>query len=249
MTDPALIVIVVATFLLAGLVKGVIGMGLPTVALGVLAVATDLSIAMALMIAPSLVTNLMQAITGGHLRAILRDHWLFLLSALACIWVGGLALNRVDLGLLSGVLGLSLVIYAAAGLLGVRLAISPRPLAALPFGALNGVLTGMTGSFIVPSVMYLQASGLGRDALVQAMGVVFLASTVMLAIVLRQNTFLTDELGITSLAAILPAVAGMYLGQLVRHQLSETMFRRIFLLSTLALGGYLTVRAGLLTLA
>lgn len=245
MTDPTFIAIVVATFLLAGLVKGVIGMGLPTVALGVLAVTTDLSVAMALMIAPSLVTNLMQAATGGHLRAILRDHWVFLASALAGIWIGALALTRVDLSLLSGVLGASLIIYAGVGLLGVRLAIPARArtAVAIPLGALNGAITGMTGSFIVPSVMYLQASGLGRDALVQAMGIVFLTSTVMLAIVLRQNAFLSDTLGLTSLAAVVPAIAGMLAGQAIRHRLAEATFRKVFLGSTLALGSYLTIRA------
>jgi len=174
----------------------------------------------------------------------------FLVSAVICIWVGALALTRVDLGALSGVLGLSLVVYALVGLLGVRLTIpeKARTAMALPAGALNGVITGMTGSFIVPSVMYLQASGLGRDALVQAMGVVFLTSTVMLAVVLRQNAFLTDALGITSLAAILPAVGGMYLGQAIRHRLSEAAFRRVFLGSTLVLGGYLVLRAGLIAL-
>ena len=251
MDDPLFIAIVIGTFLLAGTVKGVIGMGLPTVGLGLLAVATDLSVAMAVMIAPSLVTNLMQAATGGQFRQILRMHWPFLTAAIACIWIGGLALGHVDLQLLSGVLGLSLVVYAGAALSGLRLRISARQrlTAGVPLGAVNGVITGMTGSFIVPSVMYLQASGLSRDALVQAMGIVFLVSTLTLALVLRQNAFLTDALGLTSLVAVVPAIAGMYLGQKIRHRLSETAFRRTFLGATLGLGLYLALRAGIALIA
>lgn len=244
-TDPLALVLMAAVFVLAGLVKGVIGMGLPTVVLGLMTVMTDLAAAMALMLAPSLVTNLWQALSGGHLRAILRGQWLFLAAAVLGIGVGALALTRVDLALLSGLLGLLLAIYGAIGLGGVRLHV-PRqrqPWAGGVVGAVNGVLTGMTGSFIVPGVMYLQACGLSRDALVQAMGVLFLVSTASLAVALRQNAFLTDALAVASGLAVLPALAGMALGQRIRHSLSEAAFRRVFLISTVILGLYLAARA------
>ena len=71
LTDPLLLALVAATFLLAGAVKGVIGMGLPTVSLAILTATVGLHAAMALMVVPSFVTNLWQAMVGGHGRAIL----------------------------------------------------------------------------------------------------------------------------------------------------------------------------------
>jgi len=59
----------------------------------------------------------------------------------------------------------------------------------------NGILTGMTGSFVIPGVMFLQAIGLPRDTLIQAMGMLFTASTLALAIALQGNRLLTVELG------------------------------------------------------
>lgn len=243
--DVQFLSIAAAVFLLAGLVKGVIGMGLPTVVLGLLAATTDLAIAMALMLAPSFFTNLWQAVVGGHLRRILSDHWLFLSAAVLCIWIGAQALTRIDLGLLSGVLGVSLMVYGAIGLGGLRLSVPAhfQPWAGIALGAVNGVLTGMTGSFIVPGVMYLQACGLVRDALVQAMGILFLVSTFTLAMALRQNDFLSDQLAVFSIAAVVPAMIGMRIGQRIRHTLSEATFRRVFLLSTVLLGGYLAAKA------
>lgn len=243
--DTPELIIVAATFLLAGAVKGVIGLGLPSVSLGILTAAIDLPTAMALLLAPSFVTNLWQGVVGGKGRAILARTWPFLLAATVTIPIGALALSRLDLSWLAALLGVLLAIYSGLSLAGLRVAISPAgetwwgPL----FGITNGVLTGMTGSFVVPGVMYLQAIGLPRDALVQAMGILFTLSTVMLGVVLGGNDLLSAELGWVSLLAVLPAILGMVVGQQLRQLLSEQLFRRVFFLSLLVLGLYIIAAA------
>jgi uncharacterized membrane protein YfcA len=245
MLDPVTIAAITATFLIAGAVKGVIGLGLPTVSLGLLTAALDLPTAMALLIVPSLTTNLWQAAVGSNVRAILRRIWPFLLMATATVWIGATALTRLDLSLLSGLLGALLVAYAGLNLTGVRLSISAQqevwvgPM----FGIANGVLTGMTGSFVVPGVMFLQAIGLPRDMLVQAMGMLFTASTIALALALQGNNLLTTQLNIVSVAALLPAIFGMIVGQRIRKRLSEARFRQVFFIVILVLGGYIIASA------
>ncbi len=247
MFDPFVLTVIAATFLLAGSVKGVIGLGLPTVSLGVLTAAIDLTTAMALLIFPSFVTNLVQAVMGGNGRAILLRTWPFLLMATVTVWLGAAALTRLNLAFLSGLLGALLMVYAMLSLTGTRLAIPvEREIWAGPlFGAANGILTGMTGSFVVPGVMYLQAIGLSRDVLVQAMGVLFTASTVALALALHGNSLLTQKLGLVSVAAVVPAAVGMFIGQRVRLRLSEARFRKVFFIGILALGAYIIVNATL----
>ncbi len=241
MFDAATILTVVGVFLVAGTVKGVIGLGLPTVSLALLTVATDLPTAMALLLVPSFVTNLWQAMVGGNGRAILLRLWPFLLMATITVWIGATALTRVDLSLLSALLGTLLVAYSAANLGGLQFTIATRhevwvgPLV----GSANGVLTGMTGSFVVPGVMFLQAIGLSRDVLIQAMGMLFLASTLALAVALRGNALLTIEHGVYSLTALLPAIVGMVFGQRIRQSISEQLFRKVFFVSLLALGAYI----------
>jgi uncharacterized membrane protein YfcA len=245
MFDAFTILAVAGTFLLAGAVKGVIGLGLPTVSLALLTVAIGLPEAMNLLLVPSLVTNLWQAGVGGHGREVLRRLWPFLLMATATVWLGAGALTRVDLSLLSALLGLLLVVYAGISLAGFRFALSARQaLWAGPFvGAVNGLLTGMTGSFVVPGVMFLQAIGLPRDMLIQAMGMLFTVSTLALAAALRGNGLMTAELGFLSAAALLPAIAGMAAGQRVRKILPETRFRRVFFAALLVLGAYIVASA------
>jgi uncharacterized protein len=245
MLETNVILAVAGTFLLAGAVKGVIGLGLPTVSLALLTVAFDLPSAMALLLAPSFVTNLWQALVGGNGKAILRRLRPFLVMATVTVWIGATALTRVNLSVLTALLGVLLVIYAAVNLAGIRLTIPARhegwagPL----MGTANGVLTGMTGSFVVPGVMFLQAIGLARDTLIQAMGILFTVSTVALAVALQKANFLTLEHGLLSLGAVVPAIAGMMLGQRIRTMLSEALFRRVFFIALLVLGGYIIASA------
>lgn len=245
MIEPLTAAAIAATFLLAGTVKGVIGLGLPTVSLAILTAVFDLPSAMALLLAPSLVTNLWQACIGGNALALLRRLWPFFLCATATIWLGAQALTRIDFDLLARLLGVLIVVYAATSLAGFRLSItSGKETWCSPvFGAVNGVLTGMTGSFVVPGVMYLQALDLPRDMLVQAMGMLFMVSTLGLALALGGSGFLTVDLGVQSAAALVPALVGMYLGQKIRRMLSETQFRKAFFVAILILGGYIALPA------
>jgi uncharacterized membrane protein YfcA len=244
-SDPPMLATIIGTFLLAGAVKGVIGLGLPTVSLALLTVAIDLPHAMALLLVPSLVTNLWQALVGGQVRAILRRIWPFLLMATVTVWLGATALTRVDLHLLSALLGALLVIYSLVSLGGVRFSLSPRQEIWLGpvIGSANGILTGMTGSFVVPGVLFLQAIGLSRDTLIQAMGILFTVSTLALAIALQGNRFLSVELAAWSSVALLPALLGMVLGQRIRLCLPEALFRRVFFASLLVLGAYIVAGA------
>ena len=245
MPDIAILLVVLATFLLAGAVKGVIGLGLPTVSLALLTVAIDLPSAMALLLVPSFVTNLWQAAVGGNGLAILRRIWPFLLMATVTVSIGATALTLIDLPVLSALLGLLLMAYATTTLAGLRLKItaSQEVWAGPLVGTANGILTGMTGSFVVPGVMFLQAIGLPRDVLIQAMGMLFTASTLALAVALQGNDLLTLDLGILSTTALLPAAAGMVIGQRIRKRLSEALFRQVFFVSLLVLGAYIIASA------
>ncbi len=247
MTDPATLIIIFVTFLIAGGVKGVIGLGLPSVSLALLTATLGLPQAMALLLVPSFITNLWQAVVGGNGLPVLKRLWPFLIMATVTVWIGATALTRVDLALLSGLLGVLLVSYSALSLLKVRIAITPRyeAWAGPMFGTMNGVLTGMTGSFVVPGVMFLQAIGLPRDMFIQAMGMLFTVSTVALAVALKGNDLLSADLGILSAAGVVPAVTGMVVGQRVRQRLSEERFRQVFFIALLAMGLYIIARAAL----
>ena len=106
-------------------------------------------------------------------------------------------------------------------------------------GAINGVLTGLTGSLFLPGVMYLQAIGLSRDQLVQAMGLLFALSTLALGISLQETGRIDVGLWQISGFALLPALVGMHCGKICRGYLSEHLFRHVFMSGLALLGLYI----------
>jgi uncharacterized membrane protein YfcA len=241
LTDPLAIAVLAAVFLLAGGVKGLVGMGLPTLSLALLSLAFGLPEAMALLLVPSFVANIAQILDGGALPALLRRLWPFLLPAIGFVWFGAAVLAAVEPRWMTATLGGVLALYGLLGLAGLRPALAPpyeRPLGVLA-GAVNGVLTGMTGSFVVPGVLYLQAIGLPRDRLVQAMGLLFMASTLALAAALGGHGLLAPDLLLISSACVAPALLGMWVGRRLRHRLSDGRFRQVFFAAVLGLGLYI----------
>ena len=243
--DPVLLAAIAAIFVLAGFVKGVVGLGLPTVAVALLTLAIGLPDAMALMLVPSFVTNFWQALAGGRLTEILARFWSLLAAVCLGVWLGTAVLATADPALLTGALGVLLAAYAAWGLVAPKVPSPARHhlwLAPL-VGLTNGAVTGLTGTFVVPAGIYFQALGLRRDMLVQAMGVLFCVSTGALGAAMAGRGMMTADLGLTSLAGLLPALAGMWLGARLRRRMDEETFRRVFLLALLLLGLWLAWRA------
>jgi len=241
--DFYILAIVVLAFLIAGAAKGITGFGIQVVALAVLTIALDLVTAMAVLLAPATATNIWQAMVGGYARELIARLWPFFVAVTLAVLLGAMALTRVDLFLLTAFLGMVMIAYSSASLLGIHFKVPPAIEAWLGpvVGVVNGVITGMTGSSVVPGTMYLQALGLQRDMLVQSMGMLYLVSTLALAVALQTNNLLSLELGLYSASAIVPALVGMMLGQKIRRQLSEVLFRKIFFIALLALGTYLVV--------
>jgi uncharacterized membrane protein YfcA len=232
------------TFVLAGLVKGVLGMGLPTIAMGLLSVAMAPAEAAALLVVPSLVTNLWQLLAGPRFLGLLRRLGTMMLGVVAGTLLGTGVLVGDVAGLATLGLGVVLLAYAVVGLAGVKPAIPARHEAWLSpaVGAVTGLLTGATGVFVLPAVPYLQAIGLERDDLVQALGLSFTVSTLALAIGLLRSDAYPVASAWLSLVCLAPSIGGMMLGQLVRRRIAPATFRLAFFVGLLLLGAYLVVR-------
>ena len=245
MSDPVTLSLILAAFLLAGTVKGVVGLGLPTVSLAVIAVLIDLPTAMALMVIPSLVTNVWQGLIGKHTVMLIKRIWPFLVAAVLSVWLGAIALSHVQFSWLAALLGVVLMLYALISLSGFHLSISVtyETGSGVVLGIFNGILTGMTGTSIIPGIIYLQAIGLNKDQFIQSMGILFGLSTATFALALRQHDLFSGQLALMSTLALIPSFIGMWIGQHIRKQLSEELFRRILFISLGLLGFYIVIHS------
>ena len=242
---PAHLDLIVLTFLLAGLVKGVVGLGLPTVAVGLLGLLMPRMHAAAILVVPSTVTNVGQLAAGPRFLGLLRRMWGMLAGIVTGTLAVGWWLGGEHWAAATPLLGVALVLYALLGLSAKRFQVAPahEPWLSPLIGLATGAVTAVTGVFVIPAVPYLQALGLEKDDLVQALGLSFTVSTLALALTLGQQGSLlhASVLGV-SLLALLPALAGMYLGQWLRNRISPTAFRRCFFGGLLLLGADLALR-------
>jgi uncharacterized protein len=237
----SLLLLVAAAFLLAGFIKGVLGLGLPTVSMGLLAVTMPPGQALAIVIVPAIVTNIWQTLVGPYLRDIIVRLWPLMIGTVIGIWLNA--------GLLTGpyapygtvILGLLLVIYAIVGLSKFNFKVARRDEKWI--GGIVGVVTGMisaaTGVQVIPSMPFMQAIGMERDELVQALGVFFTVATVALAFNLTTTGLLTAATALPGAIAMVASFTGMFIGQAVRSRMQPEIFRRWFLIAMILLGLYL----------
>jgi uncharacterized membrane protein YfcA len=236
-----LLIFIAAVFLLAGFVKGVIGLGLPTVSMGLLAVAMAPAHALAIVVVPGILTNIWQTFAGPYFLGIVKRLWPLLL---------GLAVGiRLNAGMMTGpyarygtvLIGVLLVIYAIVSLR--KFAITVRPQDEKWIGGAIGLTTGIisaaTGVQVIPSMPFLQALGMKKDELIQALGVFFTVATLAQAFNLSAAGLLDQSTALPGVIALATSFTGMAIGQAVRTRLDPDSFRRWFLISMIVLGIYL----------
>lgn len=241
MWSPETYVYIAASFFIAGLVKGLIGLGFPTIILAMLSLSLGVRDAMALMLLPCFLTNIWQAFAGGKLQAILHRIWPLLACAAITIWLTTSMIGGLQTWLLSLMLGSIVCAYALFGMTSRRFTVPEKHEYWLTpfFGAVNGIITGLTGTFVVPGVLYLQGLRFPRDTLIQAMGILFLVSTAALGAGLFGHGLTSGRLWLISAVATAPSCIGMAFGQMFRKSLGEHQFERIFYISLLLLGLYI----------
>jgi uncharacterized membrane protein YfcA len=236
---------IAAVFAFAGVVKGVIGLGLPTISMGLLATAMPPVQAAAILLLPSFITNVWQMISGPSLSKVLRRLWPMMLAVCAGTWAGLGTMTGTSARSGTALLGTALIIYAIAGLASWHASVpkSFEPIASPLVGAITGLITAATGVFVIPAVPYLQAIGLDKEELVQALGLSFSVSTVALAINVGVEGGLHVSMAAETIVALGLACAGMWFGQFIRHRLSQAAFRTWFFASLFLLGLYLIARS------
>lgn len=231
-------------FVTAGLVKGVLGMGLPTVAMGLLGLVMAPASAATILVVPSLITNLWQLLAGPRFGALARR----LATMMLAVCVG----TMLSIGVLTGqsasvagaALGAVLALYGLVGLAARRFSVpaSAERWASPLMGLVTGLITGATGVFVIPAVPYLNSLGLEKEELIQALGLSFTVSTIALAAALVLQGQYHWAGAWSSLLAVVPALVGMFIGQSIRNRLQPDVFRRWFFIGLVVLGVYMLAR-------
>jgi uncharacterized membrane protein YfcA len=209
--------------------------------MGLLAVAMAPGRAIAIVIVPAIITNIWQTFVGPYLRDIIKRLWPLMLGTVFGSWLNAGALTGPYARYGSVVLGLLLVVYAIIGLNKFHFRVAPgnEKWVGGAVGLVTGVISASTGVQVIPSMPFMQAIGMEKDELVQALGVFFTVATVALAFNLTAGGLLSPANALPGGVAMASAFAGMFIGQSVRSRMPAETFHRWFLISLIFLGLYL----------
>jgi len=241
----SLLIFIAAVFSLAGFVKGVIGLGLPTVSMGMLAVAMAPAHALAIVIVPGILTNIWQTFSGPYFLGIVKRLWPLLLGLTVGIRLDGDMMTGPYARYGSVMIGVLLVIYGIVSLRKFTVTVRPQDetWVGAVIGLTTGAISGATGLQVVPAIPFMQALGMKKDELIQALGVFFTIATLVQAFNLTAAGLYDESAALPGVIALVFAFTGMAIGQTVRSRLEPEAFRRWFLILMMLLGAYLAAAA------
>lgn len=242
--DWTLILLAGCGLFLAGIVKGATGLGYASCALPFLVASLGLKPAMAIVLLPAMATNVAVALTTGHLNETVQRFRTLYIAMIPGIAVGLALLVWISQTMAVRTLGLLIVAYVGWTLLRPRMQLSSTAAVRLqfPVGFCNGVLTGLTGSQVMPLFPYMMSLDLDPGRLVQAINFAVLMCSVVLAAGLLATGIMTEALLGLSILAILPALLGVEAGARLRHLIPAEQFRSLVLWVLLLMGAAMILR-------
>lgn len=234
-----------AALFAAGTVKGMVGLGLPLVALPLLTMTIGLKSGISTLIVPILASNLVQAVQGGRFLRTAKRFWPVYLPLVVCSFLGSQALVLLPERTMEVVLGLLVISVPLLTHFQPNLRVNraqERWLGPL-VGGVSGLLGGATSLYGPPIMIYLSSLKLSKDDFVVAISLIFLVGTVGLGGGLV-------EFGVTqpsdlawSVLGCVPMFLGLWAGQQVRARLDEQRFGHALLVVYLAAGASFLFKA------
>jgi uncharacterized protein len=232
---------VVCSLIVAGLLKGIIGVGMPVVALPLLSLFIDIKSAAMLLSMPLIFSNLPQALEGGNNGRCLMQLMPVILGMIPGLFLGVRVLLALDANVAKIIAGLVIMGVGGVTLLAPKLQLQSRLVlpTGITFGFFGGILGGIAAMPGPLVFIFLLAKGLRGKAFTKEASLYLVVSAGLLAILLtasRQFSWLDVSV---STAAMLPVVLGMYVGQHMRDKIAPETFKKLVLIAVIAAGAEL----------
>jgi len=215
----------------AGIVKGLIGFGLPIVALSILSLFIPIEFALALIVFPIFATNFVLAIQGGKIKTVLLRFWPLILSLSIGLFLSAQILVGIKAQSLYLLLGSIIIFLLVIDTLKGRVAIPAKweRTISLPVGLISGIIGGISTSYGPPIVLFLTALNLPKELFISVLGTILCCGSIALAIAFGSVNILNADNILWSILAIIPCVLGLWIGGKLRHQIPQKLFYRIIL--------------------
>lgn len=234
--DPAVVFMMLLIFLFSGVVKGFLGIGLPTAAMAFLTLIMEPTEAISLLTIPIIVTNFLQFTRSKERAQTARQYKYFALAIMASIFITAWNITNFPTGFLTATIGFAMIIFSANLLFGFSLPIGPGLRWQIGVGILSGFLGGLSSIWSPTVAMYLMARNTPKEQFIAATGFLFLAGCLPLALGLYLSGVFTAATAVKSLMGLIVVLLGFRIGELLRGRVSQEFFRKFVLIAFLAMG-------------
>ncbi len=239
--DPYTLAFCVATFLVAGTIKGVLGIGLPATAIALLTLVMDPTEAIPVMVLPIIATNIQQFFFTPHRAETARAYGWIAVALVVSIFVTALFITRMSQSFLVIAIGVVMCVFAVHALSGFRIPVGRGPMWQIGVGLTAGVCGGLSAIWAPPIAMYLLSLNVSRDRFVSGCGFLFLVGSVPLAAGLTASGVLNSRTMALSMVALVVSIIAFRLGAALRSRLANDTFRKAVLIAFLVFGARLIV--------
>jgi len=233
-----IVLVIVATYFLAGIIKGTLGIGFPTAAITLTAIVVDARSAIALVVIPMCFINAWQIYRSGHLVEVIQRNWRLVVTMVIAIGVFSLLSADVPIRWLTFLLGVVTAVFAMVSLWRKPPELPERfdKLAQWITGALSGVVGGLAGIWAPPIVIYLTSRRVSTEVFVQTVGVLLFIGSAVLLFGYTKSGLVNSDNALLSTSLLLPAIAGFAIGEQLRKRIASETFQKLVLVLFLILG-------------
>ena len=231
-----LIVFLIFTFIVSGIIKGFLGLGLPSTAMGLLTLVIEPIHAISVMVAPILFSNIFQYARSSHQYKTYIELRVFALCIIVSIFVTSLFITAYPKSLLTLAIGFSMVIFSLNQWFGFKIKIGPSYSFQVLIGTLSGVLGGLSSIWSPPVAMYLIARDYAKEDFISATGFLFMVGGIPLGLGLYFAGALTFAIAIQSFVALIFVLIGFRIGEYLRSFVNQQTFRNCVLVAFIILG-------------
>jgi len=238
---PGLIMLLAVSLVIAGLVKGMIGVGMPVVAFPLLSMLVDVQTSIMLLSMPLVLSNIPQALEGGFVAKTLWSLTPVLVGMIPGVWIGVAVLLSADPAVAKIVAGAVVILVAALILLAPKLQVKQRMIGPVGLGAgfcggLLGGIAALSGPLVF---IFLLAKGLSGKEFTKEASMFLVVSSILLASALTSSRqFDWHDVLISTLATV-PVVVGMLVGQKVSDAIPADAFKKLVVVAVLLSGAQL----------
>lgn len=248
--EPMTLILSLAVVLASGVIKGAVGFGMPLIIVSGLSTLMDPKLAMGGIMAPIVVSNVLQTFRTGVAPAVaaLKMCWRYMLMVCIAIFTAAQLVPVIPSKAFYFVLGIPVLVLSLIQLMGLRLIIPAphRGWAEWAVALASGIIGGLTGTWGPTTVLYLLAIEMPKRAQVVVQGIVYGVGSITLLFAHLRSGILNAETTPLTLVLLPAALLGMWIGFQFQDRLDQTRFRRITLM-VLVLAGINLLRKGLVS--